>query len=113
MVVHELLHNIRYGNPDYVPSSSVIPDWTPQYYKKDQVKAHVRKICSLSLMDSSQVELPPFVPDTKVSREEIANQYTAISRLDQGKIQRTIAFGAWSYLTILNRQQIDINNPPD
>ena len=28
--------------------------------------------------------VPPFVPDTPAAREEIAAQYTTVSRLDQG-----------------------------
>lgn len=45
----------------------LIPDWTPVYYSPDQV------------------QLPgPFVPDTPAVRQDLAAQYTAISRLDQG-----------------------------
>ena len=43
-----------------------IPDWNPAYYKPEDVM------------------VPPFVPDTPAAREEIAAQYTTISRLDQG-----------------------------
>ncbi|XP_066510269.1 N-sulphoglucosamine sulphohydrolase-like [Hoplias malabaricus] len=43
-----------------------IPDWKPQYYTPEQVK------------------VPYFVPDTPVSRADIAAQYTTVSRLDQG-----------------------------
>lgn len=43
-----------------------IPDWTPEYYKPEQVK------------------VPPFVPDTPAARADLAAQYTTVSRLDQG-----------------------------
>ncbi|ELU04725.1 hypothetical protein CAPTEDRAFT_155123 [Capitella teleta] len=43
-----------------------IPDWTPIHY------------------DPDDVEVPYFVPDTPAARMDIANQYTTISRLDQG-----------------------------
>uniref|UniRef100_A0A672Y495 N-sulfoglucosamine sulfohydrolase (sulfamidase) n=1 Tax=Sphaeramia orbicularis TaxID=375764 RepID=A0A672Y495_9TELE len=43
-----------------------IPDWTPVYYKPEQVK------------------VPPFVPDTPAARADLAAQYTTVSRLDQG-----------------------------
>lgn len=44
----------------------VIPDWKPVQY------------------NSSSIPLPFFVPDTEVSREDMAKQYTATNRLDQG-----------------------------
>ena len=43
-----------------------IPDWNPAYYKPEDV------------------QLPYFVQDTSAAREDLANQYTTISRLDQG-----------------------------
>lgn len=43
-----------------------IPDWTPVYYRPEQVK------------------VPPFVPDTPAARADLAAQYTTVSRLDQG-----------------------------
>ncbi|TRY86289.1 hypothetical protein DNTS_034180 [Danionella cerebrum] len=43
-----------------------IPDWKPKYYTPDQVK------------------VPYFIPDTPAAREDIAAQYTTVSRLDQG-----------------------------
>ena len=43
-----------------------IPDWKPAYYRPEDVI------------------VPPSVPDTPAAREEIAAQYTTISRLDQG-----------------------------
>eukprot|EP00066_Takifugu_rubripes_P006939 XP_003972080.1 PREDICTED: N-sulphoglucosamine sulphohydrolase [Takifugu rubripes] len=43
-----------------------IPDWKPVYYTPDQVK------------------VPPFAPDTPVTRADLAAQYTTVSRLDQG-----------------------------
>ena len=44
-----------------------IPDWEPQYYKPEDVV------------------VPYFVQDTPAARNDISNQYTALSRLDQGK----------------------------
>lgn len=43
-----------------------IPDWKPVIY------------------DPSKVVVPYFVQDTPAAREDIAVQYTTISRLDQG-----------------------------
>ncbi|KAG2461064.1 N-sulphoglucosamine sulphohydrolase [Polypterus senegalus] len=43
-----------------------IPDWKPQYYTPEQVK------------------VPYFVPDTPAARDDLAAQYTTVSRLDQG-----------------------------
>ena len=43
-----------------------IPDWKPVYY------------------DPNKVKVPYFVQDTRIAREDIAAQYTTISRLDQG-----------------------------
>ena len=44
----------------------VIPDWKPLYYSPEEVV------------------VPYFIQDTPAAREEIAKQYTTISRLDQG-----------------------------
>ena len=44
----------------------VIPDWKPLHYSPEEVI------------------VPYFVPDTPAARKEIANQYTGISRMDQG-----------------------------
>lgn len=54
----------RFGNGD--TGMGRIPDWTPQYYTPEEVK------------------VPPFVPDTPAARSDLAAQYTAVSRLDQG-----------------------------
>jgi N-sulfoglucosamine sulfohydrolase len=43
-----------------------IEDWHPIYYKPEQV------------------QLPYFVQDTPAARQDVAAQYTTISRLDQG-----------------------------
>ena len=43
-----------------------IPDWEPVLYKPDQVV------------------VPAWLPDTPATREDIAAQYTTLSRLDQG-----------------------------
>jgi hypothetical protein len=45
----------------------VIPDWKPLKY------------------NPSEVVVPYFVQDTPLAREDIAAQYTTISRLDQGQ----------------------------
>ena len=44
----------------------VIPDWKPVYYRPEDVL------------------VPYFVPDTPAARQDIAAQYTTISRLDRG-----------------------------
>jgi len=44
----------------------VIPDWRPSWYTPDQVS------------------VPDWLPDTAATRADLAAQYTAISRLDQG-----------------------------
>ena len=54
----------RFGNGE--SGMGLIPDWRPAYYK------------------NSQVLVPYHVPDTDAARRDIANQYTTISRLDQG-----------------------------
>lgn len=43
-----------------------IPDWKPVMY------------------DPANVEVPYFVQDTPAARQDLAKQYTTISRLDQG-----------------------------
>uniref|UniRef100_A0A1B6D7A3 Sulfatase N-terminal domain-containing protein n=1 Tax=Clastoptera arizonana TaxID=38151 RepID=A0A1B6D7A3_9HEMI len=54
----------RFGNGE--PGMGLIKDWTPILYQPEQV------------------ELPYYVQDTRPAREDIAAQYTTISRLDQG-----------------------------
>lgn len=44
----------------------VIPDWQPIYYQFDEIQP------------------PYYIPDTIEARKDLANQYTTISRLDQG-----------------------------
>eukprot|EP00049_Salpingoeca_infusionum_P015544 m.303684 g.303684 ORF g.303684 m.303684 type:complete len:572 (-) comp15894_c0_seq5:119-1834(-) len=44
----------------------IIPDWTPQWFSPEQVT------------------VPPFLPDNTSVREDIAAQYTAVNRMDQG-----------------------------
>ncbi|TRY69491.1 hypothetical protein TCAL_10750 [Tigriopus californicus] len=51
---------------DSVSGFGTIPDWEPTYYSDEEVI------------------VPGTVPDTRATRSEIANQYTTISRLDQG-----------------------------
>ena len=40
--------------------------------------------------DPADVVVPYFVPDTPVARQDIADQYTTVSRLDQGNFQHGI-----------------------
>lgn len=54
----------KFGNGE--KEMGTIPDWVPDIYPP------------------SHVRVPYFVPDTPVARKDIAAQYTAISRLDQG-----------------------------
>ncbi|XP_034021642.1 N-sulphoglucosamine sulphohydrolase [Thalassophryne amazonica] len=54
----------KFGNGQ--PGMGSIPDWTPEYYKPEEV------------------QVPPFVPDTSAARADICAQYTTVSRLDQG-----------------------------
>ena len=54
----------------------VIPDWKPIRY------------------DPAEVLVPYFVQDTPAAREDIAAQYTTISRLDQG----LLVLGGWGGL---------------
>ena len=54
----------KFGNGD--PGMGVIPDWKPVHYSPDKVI------------------VPYFVQDTPAARQDIAAQYTTISRLDQG-----------------------------
>lgn len=49
----------------------LIPDWTPVQY------------------DPEKVKVPYFLPDTNVTRQELANMYTTYSRMDQGKVHCT------------------------
>ncbi|XP_067005093.2 N-sulphoglucosamine sulphohydrolase [Anabrus simplex] len=69
-------HRCGHSNPEYgnfcekfgngEPGMGHIPDWHPIYYQP------------------SQVQVPYFVQDTLEARNDIAAQYTTISRLDQG-----------------------------
>lgn len=54
----------KFGNGE--PGMGFIEDWHPIYYKPEQV------------------QLPYFVQDTPAARQDVAAQYTTISRLDQG-----------------------------
>lgn len=54
----------KFGNGE--PGMGVIPDWKPLHYSPEEVI------------------VPYFIPDTPAARKEIANQYTGISRMDQG-----------------------------
>ncbi|KAF8764375.1 N-sulfoglucosamine sulfohydrolase like protein [Argiope bruennichi] len=54
----------KFGNGE--EGMGIIPDWKPQYYKPEDVI------------------VPYFIPDTPISRRDIAAQYTTLSRLDQG-----------------------------
>ena len=50
----------------------LIPDWKPIDYSP------------------KEVEVPYYLPNTETIREEIAAQYTTISRLDQGLGERQL-----------------------
>lgn len=54
----------KFGNGE--PGMGVIPDWKPIKY------------------DPAEVAVPYFVQDTPAARQDLAAQYTTISRLDQG-----------------------------
>lgn len=54
----------HFGNGD--TGMGLIPDWHPIYYQPDEI------------------ELPYYIPDTQAAREDVAAQYTTVSRLDQG-----------------------------
>lgn len=54
----------KFGNGE--PQMGSIPDWKPIYYEPDQLN------------------VPYFIQDTKAARQDLAAQYTTISRLDQG-----------------------------
>lgn len=54
----------RFGNGE--PGMGLIPDWRPALY------------------DPDKVVLPYFVQDTPAARQDVAAQYTTVSRLDQG-----------------------------
>ena len=54
----------KFGNGE--PGMGKIPDWIPYYYKPEDII------------------VPYFVQDTPSAREDISNQYTTLSRLDQG-----------------------------
>ena len=54
----------RYGNGE--PGMGVIPDWEPRLYRPQDVA------------------VPGYLPDTAATRRDIADQYTAVNRMDQG-----------------------------
>ncbi|KAJ8916108.1 hypothetical protein NQ315_004475 [Exocentrus adspersus] len=54
----------HFGNGD--TGMGLIPDWQPIYYQPDEI------------------QLPYYIPDTWAAREDVAAQYTTVSRLDQG-----------------------------
>ena len=56
------------------PSMGVIPDWTPVHYSPDDVI------------------VPYATQDTPAVREDLAKQYTTISRLDQGRCFEFVLF---------------------
>ncbi|XP_014285239.1 N-sulphoglucosamine sulphohydrolase isoform X1 [Halyomorpha halys] len=69
-------HRCGHSNPKYgnfceqfgngKPGMGLIPDWTPMIYKQDDVI------------------VPYHIQDTQIAREDIASQYTVISRVDTG-----------------------------
>ncbi len=60
----------KFGNGE--PGMGLIPDWKPINYSPKEVK------------------VPYYLPNTEAIREEIAAQYTTISRLDQGLGERQL-----------------------
>ncbi|ESO95264.1 hypothetical protein LOTGIDRAFT_175173 [Lottia gigantea] len=48
------------------PGNGVIPDWNPTYY------------------DPASLEVPYFIPNTATARQDLANMYKTLSRMDQG-----------------------------
>lgn len=54
----------KFGNGE--PGMGLIPDWKPLHYSPEEVI------------------VPYFIQDTPAARQDIADQYTTISRLDQG-----------------------------
>ncbi|KAK5641207.1 hypothetical protein RI129_009754 [Pyrocoelia pectoralis] len=54
----------KFGNGNI--GMGTIPDWHPIYYQADEI------------------DLPYFIPNTPAARQDVAAQYTTISRLDQG-----------------------------
>ena len=54
------MSTLRYGNGE--PGMGRIPDWKPVLYRPEDVV------------------VPPYLPDTPATREDIAAQYTTISR---------------------------------
>lgn len=50
------------------PNMGIIPDWKPYHYNPDSIR------------------VPYFLPDTPETRQDLANMYTAYSRMDQGKL---------------------------
>ena len=57
-----------------------IPDWEPQYYSPEEVV------------------VPYFVQDTPAARSDISNQYTTLSRLDQGKWMALLSYSTNNHL---------------
>ena len=55
----------RLGNGQ--PGFGLIPDWKPVHY------------------DPNNITVPYFLPNSATTRRELANMYTAVSRLDQGQ----------------------------
>ena len=61
---------------DGSPGMGSIEDWEPSYY------------------DPESIQVPDFVPDTPAARQDVADQYTTLSRLDQGKNMNMTFFSA-------------------
>ena len=59
----------KFGNGQ--PGMGSIPDWKPDYYR------------------SQDVPIPYFIQNTTTAKEDVAAQYTTISRLDQGMYRTT------------------------
>lgn len=82
-------HRCGHVTPQYGPfcerwgsgemGMGLIPDWHPIYYQWEQI------------------DIPYYVPDTKPARQDLAAQYTTISRLDQGDPTSSALFGPNSF----------------
>ncbi|XP_059470427.1 N-sulphoglucosamine sulphohydrolase isoform X1 [Neocloeon triangulifer] len=57
----------KFGNGE--PGMGLIKDWSPIYYQPDEI---------------TPPDLPYFIPFTRAAQEDVAAQFTTMSRLDQG-----------------------------
>ncbi|MCW3109034.1 MAG: sulfatase, partial [Segetibacter sp.] len=79
---------VYYATDDPHRSNSVLPDGTP-FFDGSKLNAFGNRAegyhgITENTFSAEQVYVPPFLPDSKATREELAQYYQAISRLDQG-----------------------------